>query len=76
MKSLLNNFSFPVPTQIPIIHLSNNTINILSCVSIIVSIGLSLIGLYLIYKNKKYGIRTLCSSFLLLINPIINLVLN
>jgi uncharacterized membrane protein len=76
MKSLLSSFSFSLPKQIPIIHLSDNTINILSYVSIIVSIGLFFAGLYLIRKNKKYGIRTLCSSFLLLINPIINLVLN
>lgn len=76
MKSLLSNFSFSLPKQIPIIYLSDNTINILSYVSIIVSICLFFAGLYLIRKNKKYGIRTLCSSFLLLINPIINLVLN
>ena len=76
MKFLLNNFLFSIPTQIPIINLSARTITILGCISIIASVTLFLAGLYLIYKRRKYGIRSLCSSLLLLINPMINLIFN
>ncbi len=76
MKSLLNNFLFSISIQIPIILLSDNILRILSYVSIIVSVGLFFAGLYLTYKRRKYGIRIFCLSFLLLINPMINLVFN
>lgn len=76
MKALLNKFLFSIPTQISIIHLSANTITILSYISVIVSASLFLVGIYMIYKRKKHSIRILCLSFLLLINPMINLVLN
>ena len=76
MKALLNKFLFSIPTQISIIHLSASTITILSYISVIVSASLFLVGIYMIYKRKKHSIRILCLSFLLLINPMINLVLN
>lgn len=76
MKALLNKFLFSIPTQISIIHLSASTITILSYISVIVSASLFLVGIYMIYKRKKHSIRILCLSFLLLINPTINLILN
>ncbi|GAA0127477.1 hypothetical protein UT300019_33820 [Clostridium sp. CTA-19] len=76
MKALLNKFLFSIPTQISIIHLSASTITILSYISVIVSASLFLVGIYMIYKRKKHSIRILCLSFLLLINPMINLILN
>lgn len=63
-----------ITIKIPFIHLNSNVLMILSYVSIILFICTFLTGVYLIYKGKKYGIVVLCSSTLLLINPLINLI--
>ncbi|MGE7916883.1 hypothetical protein [Lysinibacillus xylanilyticus] len=54
----------------------NNSIGIFSYISIGLALVVFSIGLFCILKKKKYGIYILASSFLLLINPAINIFLN
>ncbi len=70
----MRKFLIPVPSYVPMIHLSENTINNLSYVSVYLSIFLFLFGFYRVNKRKKHGTKMIVSSVLLLINPIINLV--
>jgi NADH:ubiquinone oxidoreductase subunit K len=69
-------FSLTISKQVPIIQLSPDIVTKLSYISIIVAVAIFLIGCYRIYKKRMYGLRMLISSFLLLINPIINFVLS
>lgn len=70
----MRKFLIPVPSYVPMIHLSEHTINNLSYVSVYLSIFLFLFGFYRVNKRKKHGTKMIISSVLLLINPIINLV--
>lgn len=70
----MRKFLIPVPSYVPMIHLSENNINNLSYVSVYLSIFLFLFGFYRVNKRKKHGTKMIVSSVLLLINPIINLV--
>ena len=70
----MKKFLIPVPDYIPMIHLSESTINNLSYISVCLSIFLFLFGFYRVNKRKKHGTKMIVSSALLLINPVINLV--
>lgn len=54
----------------------NNTIGILSYISIGLALVVFIMGLFCMLKKKKYGIYVVVSSFLLLINPAIDIFLN
>ncbi|MGA3600217.1 hypothetical protein [Lysinibacillus agricola] len=54
----------------------NNTKEIFSYISMGLALVVFSFGLFCILKKKKYGIYILASSFLLLINPAINIFLN
>ncbi|MGL6108436.1 hypothetical protein [Romboutsia sp.] len=70
MKKLL----IPIPDFIPIIYLSENTIQNLSYISICLSMFIFSFGFYRFNKKKPHGIKLIILSGLLLINPVINLV--
>ncbi|MFJ7732628.1 hypothetical protein ACIQXF_12105 [Lysinibacillus sp. NPDC097231] len=54
----------------------NNSIGIFSYISIGLALVVFIIGLYCTLRKKKYGIYILASSFLLLINPAISMLIN
>ncbi|MGE7688438.1 hypothetical protein ACQKMI_04415 [Lysinibacillus sp. NPDC097214] len=54
----------------------NNNLGIFSYISIGLALVVFIIGLFCILTKKKYGIYVLASSFLLLINPVIDYLLN
>ena len=76
MNVMLNNFLSTFQIKMPIVNLSPHTITILNYISIIIAIIVFLSGVYIIYTRKKYGLRIVFSSLLLLINPLINSIFN